>query len=436
MTVGVFLSGTNPLPNLVAFRYLLTQEVVEGVLQNDPLSELVLVYTHEPREMGDIFVRLRDAMKGAVLTIHPWPLHHARSPEVVRAAVQEMVQRLCRGKNVHLHYTGGTKVMSVHAHVALALEQARDDRQIGTVTSSYLDADACVLQLDRGAPWPRGGDLRAVPACALDVQTLLGLHGRDLRIGGLGTPPLTATAEALCAAFAGATTWSAYNGISNAYQHVRRQVEQNGRLIRDARPLARLTIQWPAELQAVGKAAAAELKAGDAQWLPLADLVPEARVWLAAVLHGKWLEVAVYDALAGLRTAAAVDPPITGLAASVVSWLPATPDRTAELDVAVMQGYQLTAISCTASREVGRCKEHAFEVLFRAGQQGGDAARSVLVTLLAPDTVNTNKETNLPGLIADLHDDYGVRDAQFTVLGIDSLGDLRGTLRALLTRTR
>jgi hypothetical protein len=50
-----------------------------------------------------------------------------------------------------------------------------------------------------------------------------------------------------------------------------------------------------------------------------------------------------------------------------------------QFDVAVTRGYQLFAFSCTTSSDKSICKSKLFEAYVRAGEMGGDEARTALV---------------------------------------------------------
>ncbi len=67
-----------------------------------------------------------------------------------------------------------------------------------------------------------------------------------------------------------------------------------------------------------------------------------------------------------------------------------------ELDVVIINGYQLVGISCTTSKETHICKSKGFEIHMRTRQIGGEEAKAVLITRLRDDNVmSLEKELQL-----------------------------------------
>ncbi|MGC8651581.1 MAG: DUF1887 domain-containing protein, partial [Minisyncoccia bacterium] len=51
-----------------------------------------------------------------------------------------------------------------------------------------------------------------------------------------------------------------------------------------------------------------------------------------------------------------------------------------ELDIFLINGYQLIGISLTTSTRQGECKLKGFEVIHRVKQIGGDESKAILIT--------------------------------------------------------
>lgn len=84
-----------------------------------------------------------------------------------------------------------------------------------------------------------------------------------------------------------------------------------------------------------------------------------------------------------------------------------------ELDVILLHGYQLTAISCAISNDKNQCKHKGFEIILRTGQIGGDETKTILATgMKSNDTRTVQKE---------LIYDTGGNKKNILVLGIDDL---------------
>lgn len=88
-----------------------------------------------------------------------------------------------------------------------------------------------------------------------------------------------------------------------------------------------------------------------------------------------------------------------------------------EIDVMAILGYQLLCISCTTDDNRARVKLKGFEILHRARQIGGDEARVILLSRL-PEGKDTELEN-------DLHKDIGSEDRPLTVWGRDKWTNLQ-----------
>lgn len=84
-----------------------------------------------------------------------------------------------------------------------------------------------------------------------------------------------------------------------------------------------------------------------------------------------------------------------------------------ELDVIMVNGYQLTGMSCTTAEKKYLCKSKGFEILHRTKQIGGDEAKAVLITFMDNDTRKAVQE--------ELLHDTGVTQGNICVLGINDL---------------
>jgi len=60
-------------------------------------------------------------------------------------------------------------------------------------------------------------------------------------------------------------------------------------------------------------------------------------------------------------------------------------DSKFELDLLIMNGYQLFGISCTTNSKRAECKRKGFEIFMRTRQIGGDESKSILITRLTKD---------------------------------------------------
>ncbi len=94
-----------------------------------------------------------------------------------------------------------------------------------------------------------------------------------------------------------------------------------------------------------------------------------------------------------------------------------------ELDVILLNGYQLIGISCTTKHDNAPCKNKGFEIIHRTKQIGGDEAKAILVTGMKSDKANAlqkelfydtgaSKENILVLGVHDFHNDLFIRKIQ------------------------
>jgi len=161
--------GTNPLPNWVAAR-LLTQ----------PGAKVHLICTSDVSEQRR---RLQDALQSDPnhpLTVD-WRETDGADERKIYDAVRSLAEEIKKTSNgsVGLNYTGGTKMMSVHAHHALRDVFPRERQPI----FSYLNAGDMELKFDSAS----GQQPVSVSSCkkiCLKAEELFSLHG-DLKKSSL-----------------------------------------------------------------------------------------------------------------------------------------------------------------------------------------------------------------------------------------------------------
>src|SRR5581483_10428667 len=99
----ILLIGTNPLPNYVAARLLCA-----------PRGKIHLVCSSGTASIAE---RLEKKLALDGLHFERRPVLSESRPQEIFSAIREMVMRM--HGTVGLHYTGGTKAMSVHAYRAV-----------------------------------------------------------------------------------------------------------------------------------------------------------------------------------------------------------------------------------------------------------------------------------------------------------------------------
>lgn len=318
----ILLVGGNPLPNAVAGKLL----IASG-------GTITLIHSEDTFEVAR---RLEEWLKaqqvaGAVRLIEV----SESSPASIVQGVQKELEAV-NAKSVGLNYTGGTKVMSVHAY--RAIEQWAQGKSIKTVFS-YLDARTLEMVFD--PPHAGSSEQREYVgrALQLSLRDLLELHGWKLK-SFQKTALLPKSARALCRIFARdekmAKAWKQW--IANA----------NDPDVKDIPPeFDELKQELNSEIKQSGK---------PKDWMG----------WL----KGKWLENFVLDSLVNLSQSLYLQECAQNIEITGVSF---------EVDVIALRGYQLFAFSCSTDTRKDQLKLKLFEAYVRARQLGGDEARVALV---------------------------------------------------------
>jgi len=279
-----------------------------------------------------------------------------RDTVALRREVERYLERTPPGP-VSLNYTGGTKVMAVHTYQAVEEFCKRRGRE---VVFSYLDADTLEMAIEpqRGRPAFRR---KVVQAVTLSIKELFDLHGIRLRGQPQTEPLLPDLARALAQMHgtpAGIQAWQKSRQVlrmcdGRPWQEVKAELVGTGATSDVLGHLERaLALKIPEPVNLRDAAREAGLKSPR-----------ELSLWL----DGMWLEdwaLACVKALGYEHRARS----LTGRAY-----------RRFEIDVALMRGYQLFALSCGVTSDRRRAKLKFLEIYTRARQIGGDEARVGLV---------------------------------------------------------
>lgn len=248
-------------------------------------------------------------------------------------------------KSVGLHYTGGTKAMSVHIHRAF-----KDDFPDGI--ASYLDARTISMMID-GMDEPISLN-RMNMDFNINLKMLISLHGYF-------PPEIHQTPFQT----------ELYQEIISIYSEIKPLNDWRKWLQSGLQSLPN-NDKYP-NLNNF-KIKLDEIFDRDATPESLANYLgyqrlPNCRNWLEA----KWLEQYTLKSIADVAQKCQI------ASYSINLMLNKNSERKMEIDLAAVRGYQLFAISCKASKDKEACKEHLFEVYIRARQIGGDEARIGLI---------------------------------------------------------
>lgn len=370
----VLLIGTNPLPNFVVAEYFLKN--------NNNLQRIWFVYSEETGKQASTKKQaenLEDIFKKRYSSTISFTLNGVALSDVSNAKVikentnEKLIDRLPFGSHVHLNYTGGTKAMGTHVY--RTLEQ---DSMKNLIRSySYLDGRNFRIVGDDGKIIT-SQDLR--DGVSISFLELINLHGFKRK-----NETSDSLFDSAVAIFRRTIEQDQLDGYFQADGGYDRTLFENKDGYGD---LAKKKTALKDNLKThVAKGIFLDVVQAMPEKYQLFDkngkfVEPSSNKkceYAIEFLDGKWFEEYVYAALKN-----------TPLLSNVVidkNWVI---DKTGwttdfEMDVTLLNGYQLIGISCTTSDETNVCKSKGFEIILRTRQIGGDEAKAVLITRLCDE---------------------------------------------------
>ncbi len=409
--VLVLIVGTNPLPNYVVGKYLKEQ---------GRYDTLVLIYSEKTerqegtKDYAERIKRLLGVDKFEYLSIED-----VGNPKVIRRNLEEGFRDI--SGEIHLNYTGGTKTMVVQSYNFLR-EKYRERFE-----SSYLDARTFKLVLDDGTVEPGDGSLREI--INVDIDTLLELHLYEKKkIETWSDCEFNKAVDKLKENVIEKGKLDDFLGwIEDPFRvifkgsgkilekknrfiyHIERSdVKGSVKKFNEEKPdfIEKILCAFPQDKRIIND--------NGTLWKP-PDAVTnkqfEGRVkHTVEFLDGKWLEWYVYKELRD-------NPIIKRLKEGKhfgISLEARRNGRPFELDIFIINGYQLIGISITTAKEM--CKLKGFEIIHRVRQIGGDESKAMLVTTMEMGKVNEIQR--------DLTFTTGTSEEKFLVFGKDELKDI------------
>lgn len=353
----VLLVGTNPLPNYVAACLLLKQA-----------GQLCLVYSKDTALAADCLEDL--LQKKQIITKKPTRLvvEEANANDIY-ANIEGHLKKSASGSTVGLHYTGGTKMMAVHAYRAVQAATS------GKAICTYLNARTYEMVFDPvGTSYPPS--IKVLTSVEIGLRELLQLHLLELTKDSLSQAvpmPRSITALAqLCGDPKQAEEWRKW-----CAEELREKTQGKKDWKRETH-LKEVVLTWPTEemFAPAVTAICAELETPVGQELALSGVTQNGKFkeikHFCQWLDGKWLEEYTLSQIAQVREACGLGDYGCNLS---------TKEKVSaydfEFDVAVMRGYQLFGFSCTTDASLTKSK--LFEAYIRAPQLGGDEARAAVV---------------------------------------------------------
>lgn len=397
----VLLIGTNPLPNLV---------VAEYFLRNNPeLKEIWLVHsekTDRQKGTGVLARNLEEILQHDYKSKIKFPLHKiplsnvSDAKQIVRDLKDDFFEKLSSKSSVHLNYTGGTKVMGVHVYRAI-----EENIKISEKSFSYINSREYQVVDDE----QRGitDDLRK--EINITFSELIKLHGYK-RINSDSDFDFTIAVETF-------KTNIEENLLNKYFEYYKKK-----RYLFTSRNRSGKLAEHINELKD-------ELKRfkPNNTFLSIIKAMPDGCRFFSEdenfmtphsdnecknaikFIDGGWLEDYIYYVL---------KKNLKDYGFEILKNWEIKKDKwntNFELDVILMQGYQLIGISCTTSNMKARCKSKGFEIIHRTRQIGGAEAKAILVTMMDKD--KKTKADLRPIVQEELEIDTGGTASNILVLG-------------------
>lgn len=367
----VLLIGTNPLPNLVVADYFLKE--------NPKLKKIWLIHSKETDKQADQLEKVLNerwnSSRQNLFPLQKISLSDVSSASSIRNDInQKMLDELKDGKRIHLNYTGGTKSMSTHVYWILKeLKEAETE-------FSYLDARTFRLISDEKGIIE--SDMRK--KVSLTFDEMIRLHGFErknkpkdfLFLDALKVFQDLIENEKLGEFYTtgGHDRTMFLDDKGNISETIKKISESSKNRLKEFKPNATLMSvinQMPGEYRLFNEAGQFNEKIANKKF--------EAAV---KFLDGEWMEVYLANILR--------ENLIQDNIEIEQNWEIKKPDWPSdlyfELDVVLLNGYQLTGMSCTTDKSKSLCKSKGFEIIHRTRQIGGDESKAVLATRMDKDT--------------------------------------------------
>ena len=441
----LLLVGSNPVPNAVAGKLLTTTAGTITLIHSPATDSLDLAQRlrswfldtgYSDTNIG--FKQVKESNAASVSAGVYKVLKEYERKVLEECKSDSSNANKARKVRVGLNYTGGTKVMSVHAYLALKSWVEDDNRDAifsRDPVFSYLDARTLQMHFDPAIGRP------AIPfyvglGVNISIRDLLKLHNWEPIKAPITVPVLPESAAALLAVHSNPTEariWTEWLN-NELFRNARRQVSidppfwvfQSGKELqgqynvkqsgpnsewKNKTDLRKLAVSWP-NLPTLRETISNEIGQHGADNLNLMAATgrgckdeKEFCKWLS----GTWLESAVLSALQHCSEKLHLNDCCMDIKLKV----PGSSDF--QFDVVAIRGYQLFAFSCTTEGGKALLKQKLFEAYVRARQMGGDEACIALVCCTTQETTDE--------LEAEMHRDI-ILEGRIRVFGRDHLANL------------
>jgi len=426
--VLVLMVGTNPLPNYVVGSYL----------KKENYDKFVLIYSEKNNYINQSSTKdYADKLKKHLNLGNnyiPLPLSNVSNPSAIRDDLKKRFPKDNIGE-VHLNYTGGTKTMAVHVYNFL--KEEFDDKF--KFNASYLDARSHKLIYDNNE---KPKDLK--DKIKIDIDTLLSIHlYNKYNKNGLETNDVYTYKEEF-----GDNFESILEKIKNAIKDgkgkdfVEWLKDPFRKIFKGDEDLLKKTEKFKKHIRKLNCSNQSPIdkfnESSQFIWDILNAFPEDKRIvknnrfpdcienvenirYTVKFLDGVWLEWYVYNEVKDklirnellnkeLEEGKHFDISLKAKKENS----PESPNF--ELDIFIINGYQLVGISITTSDKQGDCKLKGFEVIHRVRQIGGDESKAILITGM--------ESSKKDALQKDLSFMTGTANDKIVVFGVDDWADI------------
>lgn len=360
----ILLIGTNPLPNYVVTQYFL-QKVPN-------LKKIFLIHSETTKfQKGTetyakrISELLKSKNQNSNLNFHYIALSDVSNASIIISDLQkQLYENLKNSHKIHLNYTGGTKSMGINVYKFL-LKNFPDK-----TTFSYLDARTFQIVFDDEGRL--SDDLRK--DISVSLEEILFLHDYER----------TNQPDKNFEIFQGAIR--KFHEIIEAGKirdyfdsYNRDKFTKNNKLIESVRDLTNNLKDYKAEepLLSIIQLLPEEYRIFNSDGSYREPNSKRIAKSIVRFLDGEWLEYYVYSLLkehfADKKIEIEIDIEIKRR-----DW--PIGNLNFQIDLLLINGYQLVGISCTTSNRKDVCKGKGFEIFLRTRQIGGEEAKAILIT--------------------------------------------------------
>lgn len=423
----VLLIGTNPLPNFVVAKYF---------MENNPNLHRIWMIISEDTQFQESTKKLADNLRSVLTEINkdmkneidfpaPFPIRDIGDAELIDNTVSSMQRKIIKLENfckVHLNYTGGTKSMSVHAYHTI-----KEKFEAGQCEFSYLDGRDFKLKMDFQKSKTISKMRQKVNISTLE---LIKLHDCN-KVGEfekkkektLNTIKELEPARKYLEGLIGTENWQEkWRGFSdNGYllktivdDMYSKQEKENS-----------LPLETRMQKYVANEHVLEAMRLLSPEYRLLQDdntIVPKndgkrrnTNEKAADFFGGVWLEHYLYEFLnTKIKEMDEVKdaPQTTAIETDVSIKKENTQNKDFQIDLLLINGYQVCGISCTTDATPKICKGKGFEIIHRTQQFGGEEAKAILVCFLENEQIE-DFETDIKS--------HTSTDSKFKVLGIDDL---------------